>query len=111
MATARIPVDRVFHALGNLSRLSIIERLSRGPADVSALADGLGITLAGVVQHLKILEESGLTRTEKKGRVRTCRIEPKGMALAEEWIASRRAVWERRYQRLGEMLEEDSPSE
>jgi DNA-binding MarR family transcriptional regulator len=64
------------------------------------------MTPAGVVQHLQILEESQLIRTEKTGRVRTCQIEPKGFALVEKWINDRRIPWERRFDRLGSLLEE-----
>src|SRR5678816_562643 len=79
-------LDRIFHALGDPTRRAIVERLSRGPASVSYLAMPLGITLAAVVQHLQILEASGLVTTEKLGRVRTCSIEPAGLSLAEKWI-------------------------
>jgi DNA-binding transcriptional ArsR family regulator len=97
-------VDRVFHALGDPTRRAIVERLSHGPISVSDLAAPLAITLAAVVQHLQVLEESGLVRTHKQGRVRTCRMEPAGLAVVERWIASRRALWERRLDRLGELL-------
>jgi DNA-binding transcriptional ArsR family regulator len=96
--------DRVFHALGDPTRRAILEKLSQGPVSVSALAEPLDMTLAAVVQHLQILEESQLVRTEKAGRVRTCQIEPKGFALVEKWIADRRILWERRFDRLGSLL-------
>ncbi|HYL99288.1 MAG TPA: metalloregulator ArsR/SmtB family transcription factor [Blastocatellia bacterium] len=99
-------VDRVFNALGDPTRRAIVERLSQGPVSVSRLAAPLAITLAAVVQHLQILEESGLVHTEKVGRVRTCRIEPAGLSLAEQWIADRRSLWERRLDRLGALLSE-----
>src|SRR5215208_4675183 len=74
-------------------------------------AKPLGITLAAVVQHLKVLERSGVVRTQKVGRVRTCRIEPTGLNVAAEWIADRQSLWERRLDRLGDMLaEEDQPT-
>ena len=100
-------VDRVFHALADSTRRALVERLSRGPASVSDLAKPLDMTLAGVVQHLQVLEQSGVIRTEKTGRVRTCRIEPAGLSVAERWIAERRSLWERRLDRLGEVLAED----
>jgi len=103
-------VDRVFHALGDPTRRLIVERLSRGPASVSALAEPLDITLAAVVQHLQVLEESGIVRTEKVGRVRSCHIASHGLRLAERWIAERRSVWERRFDRLGELLESPAPA-
>jgi DNA-binding transcriptional ArsR family regulator len=102
-------VDRVFHALGDPTRRLIVERLSRGPASVSALAEPLDITLAAVVQHLQVLEQSGVVRTEKVGRVRSCHIRSEGLKVAERWIAERRTVWERRFDRLGELLEEPEP--
>lgn len=100
-------IDRVFHALGDPSRRAILEKLSRGPTSVSRLAEPLSITLAAVVQHLQVLEESGLVQTEKVGRVRTCRIEPAGLAVAQEWILDRRSMWERGLDRLGDLLAEE----
>jgi DNA-binding transcriptional ArsR family regulator len=100
-------VDRVFHALGDPTRRAILERLSAGPVSVSRLAEPFDVTLAAVVQHLQVLEESGLIRTEKLGRVRTCQIEPAGFSVAEQWIGERRSMWERRLDRLGELLESD----
>ena len=102
----RTNIDRVFHALGDPTRRAIVERLSQGPISVSRLAQPLDITLAAVVQHLQVLEESGLVRTTKIGRVRTCRIEPAGLSLMEQWINDRRSTWERRFDRLGDLLAE-----
>ena len=99
-------IDSVFHALGDPNRRAIVERLSRGPMSVSRLAEPLDITLAAVVQHLQVLEESGLVQSEKVGRVRTCRIEPAGLSAAEQWIGERRSMWERRLYRLGDLLAE-----
>ena len=99
-------IDRVFHALGDPSRRAIMEKLSQGPISVSRLAEPLDITLAAVVQHLQVLEESGLVQTEKVGRVRTCRIEPEGLAVAAQWIGDRRSLWERRLDRMGDLLAE-----
>lgn len=107
-----LPVERVFHALADSNRLWMLETLSRGPASVSSLAKPLGITLAAVVQHVQILESSGVVRTQKIGRVRTCSLEPAGFAVAADWIAERRALWERRLDRLGDILtEEDTIAE
>ena len=106
MAHRKIQVDRVFHALGDPTRRALVERLSDGPLTVSRLAKPLAITLAAVVQHLQVLEKSGLVRTEKLGRVRTCRIETAGLSVAEQWIEDRRATWEKRLDRLGDLLEE-----
>jgi DNA-binding transcriptional ArsR family regulator len=99
-------VNRVFHALGDPTRRAIVETLSYGPTSVSSLARPLDITLAAVVQHVQVLEESGLVRTHKVGRVRTCRMEPAGLSVVERWIANRRALWERRLDRLGDLLAE-----
>jgi DNA-binding transcriptional ArsR family regulator len=99
-------VSRVFHALGDPTRRAIVEKLSYGPASVSSLAGPLAITVAAVVQHLQVLEDSGLVRTRKVGRVRTCHMEPAGLSVAERWIASRRSLWERRLDRLGDLLAE-----
>jgi DNA-binding transcriptional ArsR family regulator len=104
-------IDRVFHALGDPTRRAIVEKLSEGPISVSRLAEPLAITLAAVVQHLQVLEESGLVQTEKIGRVRTCHIEPAGLSAAEKWIADRRSIWERRLDRLGELLAEPDESD
>src|SRR5215207_10774504 len=94
--------DRVFHALSDPSRRSIVERLSRGTASVSELARPLPMSLPAVVQHLHVLEASGLVRSEKFGRVRTCRVEPAALRPVEQWISARRLSWERRLERLGE---------
>src|SRR5512132_3851388 len=94
-------IDRIFQALGDPMRRTIVEKLSHGPISVSRLAEPLDITLAAVVQHLQVLEESGLVHTEKTGRVRTCRIEPAGLSAAEQWIRDLRSMWERRLDRLG----------
>ncbi len=104
-------IDRVFHALGDPSRRAIVEKLSEGPLSVSRLAEPLDITLAAVVQHLQVLEESGLVQTEKVGRVRTCRIETAGLSAAEKWIGDRRSMWERRFDRLGDLLAEPDESD
>jgi DNA-binding transcriptional ArsR family regulator len=104
-------IDRIFHALGDPMRRAIMEKLSAGPISVSRLAEPLDITLAAVVQHLQILEDSGLVQTEKVGRVRTCRIEPTGLSAAEQWIADRRSTWERRLDRLGDLLAETGESD
>jgi DNA-binding transcriptional ArsR family regulator len=98
------PLDRVFQALADPARRGMVERLSRGPASVSELAQPLDMSLSAVVQHLRVLEESGLVRSRKLGRVRTCRIEPAALRTAEQWIARRRSVWARRLDRLGAYL-------
>jgi DNA-binding transcriptional ArsR family regulator len=102
-----INIDRLFHALGDPTRRAMLDRLSQGPVSVSALAAPLGITLTAVAQHLQILEECGLARTEKLGRVRTCRIESAGFNALEQWIRNHRTLWERRLDRLGAFLAEE----
>lgn len=99
-------IDRVFHALGDPTRRAILEKLSEGPISVSRLAEPLGITLAAVVQHLQILEESALVQTEKVGRIRTCHIESAGLSVAQQWIGDRRSAWDRRLDRLADLLAE-----
>lgn len=101
----QIAVTRVFHALGDPTRRAIVERLSRGSLSVSDLARPLEVTLAAVVQHLTVLEDSGIVRTEKIGRVRSCHLEPDGLRVAERWISERRGLWERHFDRLGELLD------
>jgi DNA-binding transcriptional ArsR family regulator len=107
MPRVKVSIDRVFHALGDPTRRAIVERLSEGPVAASHLAPPLKITVAAVVQHLQILEKSGLVRTTKMGRVRTCRIETAGLSAAERWIEERRSMWEKRFDRLGDLLAEE----
>jgi DNA-binding transcriptional ArsR family regulator len=101
-------LDDAFRALADPTRRAMVERLSRGPVAVSALAEPFAMSLAAVVQHVQILEESGVIRTEKTGRVRTCRLEPRGLEGAERWIAKHRAQWERRLDRLGAFLDQET---
>ena len=98
-------LDELFHALADPSRRVIVERLSRGPASVSELAEPLPMSLPAVVQHLQVLESSGVIRSEKIGRVRTCHLQVKRLDGAVDWIGARRAEWERRLDRLGDYLD------
>lgn len=100
-------IDRLFHALGDPTRRAMLDLLSRGPISVTGLAEPLGITLTAVGQHLQILEDSELVRTEKVGRVRTCRIEPAGFTHLEKWIKEHRTHWELSLDRLGKFLAEE----
>ena len=103
--------DRVFDALGDPTRRALLARLSQGPMSVSELGRPFDISLAAVVQHLQVLERSRLVRTEKVGRVRRCWVEPTGLDVAAAWLAERRALWERRLDRLGDILAaEDHPT-
>ena len=99
-------LDHLFHALADPSRRAVVERLSRGPASVSELAQPLAMSLPSVVQHLQVLEASGLITTQKVGRVRTCTIAPEALGSAERWIGERRAVWESRFDRLEHYLKD-----
>jgi DNA-binding transcriptional ArsR family regulator len=102
------PIDVVFHALADANRRAMVDRLLDGPVSVSELARPLSISLPAVMQHLQVLEASGVVRSHKVGRVRTCEIEPLALSTAERWISQRRAVWEARLDRLGRFLEEDT---
>ncbi|MEV4184708.1 metalloregulator ArsR/SmtB family transcription factor [Streptosporangium canum] len=100
-------LDRVFQALADGTRRMMVERLIRGPVSVSELARPLEMSLPAVMQHLQVLEACGLVRSEKIGRVRTCRIEPDVLRTAEDWLAEQRTSWERRLDRLGDYLLDD----
>lgn len=98
--------DRLFHALGDPTRRAIIDRLAEGPASVSRLAEPLGITVTAVAQHLQLLEQCGIVRTEKVGRVRTATLVPDGLRPIERWARNRRSMLEKRLDRLAEILGE-----
>jgi DNA-binding transcriptional ArsR family regulator len=98
-------IDQVFHALGDPTRRAILEKLSEAPTSVTHLADPLNITPTAVIQHLQILEQSGLVHTEKLGRVRTCRLETAGIDLAQKWLSARRTIWDRRLDKLATFLD------
>ena len=99
-------LDRAFQALADPARRGMLSRLARGPATVSELAQPLDMSLPGVMQHLKALEDSGLIRSEKKGRVRTGRLQPGVLAAAEQWLVDRRSEWEVRHDRFEEYVME-----
>jgi DNA-binding transcriptional ArsR family regulator len=98
------PLDLMFQALADPARRGMVDRLCRGPASVSELAQPFEMSLSAVAQHLKVLEAAGIVRSQKVGRVRTCHIEPVALRAAETWIAERRTLWEKRLDRLGEYL-------
>jgi DNA-binding transcriptional ArsR family regulator len=102
-------LDRAFHALADESRRAMVVRLSRGAASVSELAAPLDMALPSVMQHLDVLQRSGLVRSEKVGRVRTCRLEPGPMRALEQWIARHRAIWETHFDRLADVLDDAFP--
>ena len=97
-------LDRVFQALADPTRRSIVDRLSKGDASVSELAQPLTMSLAAVVQHVQLLEASGLVRTRKTGRVRHCHLDREVLSQAETWLSQRRTLWEDNLDRLGEVL-------
>ena len=105
MVNKQASLDSTFQALADATRRSILAQLTRGPTSVSDLARPLAMSLPAVMQHLAVLESSGLVRSKKVGRVRTCRIEPKALSQAEHWINSRRIEWEQHFDRLGKYLE------
>jgi DNA-binding transcriptional ArsR family regulator len=104
-------LDRAFHALSDPSRRQMIDRLAQGPASVSELARPLQMTLAAVVQHVQVLESSGLIESRKTGRVRTCSINQDALRSTEQWLTDRRTVWQRRLDRLGAVLDEQGPQD
>jgi DNA-binding transcriptional ArsR family regulator len=103
----RPSLDLLFGALADPTRRAMVERLATGPASVTELAAPFAMTLSAVGQHLRLLEASGLTRSSKSGRVRTVEIVPQALSAAERWFAGHRRRWERRLDRLGEVLAED----
>jgi len=115
MESRTIDIDRAFQALGDPTRRALLERLGPGPISipmsVSKLAEPFQMTLAAIVQHLRVLEEAGLVKTEKVGRVRSCRIEAAGLRAAEEWLRARRPEWDRQLDRLEEFLADPEQDE
>ena len=107
----RQSIDQVFQALADPTRRAIVERLVAGPASVSALAEPFEVSLSAIGQHVQVLESSGLVRTRKAGRVRTVELVTAALATAERWFTSHRARWERRFDRLGALLDEPDEEE
>ena len=99
-------LDRLFQALGDPTRRAIVDRLAEGPTSVSRLAEPLGVTVTAIAQHLQVLEQCGVVRTEKVGRVRTASLVPDGLAPVERWARERRSTLEKRLDRLAEILGE-----
>ena len=104
-------LDKTFAALADPTRRALVERLVQGPATVSELARPLPMSLPAAMLHLKVLEESGLVTSQKVGRVRTCRIDPRMLSQAEQWVSERRQMWERNLDRLGAYLDETKPED
>jgi DNA-binding transcriptional ArsR family regulator len=105
MGRGSVALDRMFRALADPSRRDIVTRLARRPASISELAQGYAMSLSAVFQHLKVLEDSGLVRSEKVGRVRTCRLDPRALDAVDRWVAEHRARLQRRLDRLEAHLE------
>jgi DNA-binding transcriptional ArsR family regulator len=98
-------IDASFAALADPTRRAVVERLGDGPASVSELASGFTMAMPSFLQHVRLLENAGLVRTEKQGRVRTCTLEPLALAAVEQWIVDRRRATEVRYDRLAKFLD------
>ncbi len=97
-------LDSIFHALADPTRRAIVQRLGRGPATVTELAQPFAMALPSLMKHVGVLEETGLIRSTKTGRVRTCVLERKKLATVELWLGEQRAVWQARYGNLDELL-------
>ncbi|MGP1396773.1 MAG: ArsR/SmtB family transcription factor [Inquilinaceae bacterium] len=108
MTNNQAPLDDVFHALADPTRRAVVQRLSQGPASVSELAEPFEMKLPTFLQHLRVLERSGLVRSEKIGRVRTCEMDPRQLSAAESWITDQRTLWEGRLDRLEAFLRDTS---
>jgi DNA-binding transcriptional ArsR family regulator len=104
MPNQEVSLDRVFRALADPTRRAVLERLGEGPASVSELAEPFGMALPSFAQHLKVLEDCGLVRSSKAGRVRTCEIAPRPLARAEHWMAGQLALWQRRLDQFDEYV-------
>ena len=108
MLKYRADLDGMFAALADPTRRSIVDRLSQGPASVSELARPLPISLPAVVQHVQVLQATGLVNTRKVGRTRLCELEPTGVGQVEGWLHERRIFWQRRLDRLGRFLDDEA---
>lgn len=105
MANTSLALDSIFHALADPTRRAVIQRLGRGPATVGELAEPFAMALPSFMKHVGILERTGLVRSRKRGRIRTCTLEKKNFAAAERWFADQRSMWASRYQNLDSLLE------
>jgi DNA-binding transcriptional ArsR family regulator len=111
MPNQAVALDRVFQALADPTRRAVLERLPRGPAATSELAEPFDMALPSFTQHLGVLEESGLVRSKKKGRVRTYQLAPRRLEHAEHWLQKQRCMWQRRLDQLDAFLAEDKENE
>ena len=99
-------LDRMFHAFADASRRGMVDRLSRGPASVTELAQPLGMALPSVMKHLAVLEAGGVVRSQKLGRVRTYHLAPDALETLETWVAERKLNLNRQFDRLEQYLAE-----
>lgn len=106
MANNSIALNSVFHALSDVTRRAVIQRLGKGPATVSELAAPFAMGLPSFMKHVGVLEGAGLIRTSKVGRIRTCALERKKLAAAETWFGQQRAIWKDRYENLDSLLDQ-----
>jgi DNA-binding transcriptional ArsR family regulator len=106
MANNQVALDSVFHALSDVTRRAVIQRLGKGPSTVSELAAPFAMGLPSFMKHVGVLEEAGLIRTSKSGRIRTCVLERRNLASAERWLGQQRAIWKGRYENLDSLLEQ-----
>jgi DNA-binding transcriptional ArsR family regulator len=105
MANYSVELDSVFHALADPTRRAVIERLGNGPATVSELAEPFGMALPSFMKHVSVLERTGLIRSSKLGRIRTCVLQRQNLAAAERWFDEQRALWAGRYENLDKLLD------
>ncbi len=105
MENYQSPLDAAFHALADPTRRAVINRLTTGPAPVKELAEPFAMGLPAFMKHLRILEQDGLIRSEKVGRVRTCRVNTERLAVAETWLSQQRAQWQAQADRLADYVE------
>lgn len=101
------PIDVLLHAVGDPTRRRMVELLGTRPHAVTTIADKCGITLTAVGQHLYVLEGAGLVTSSKLGRVRSCQLDPSGLAILQQWLAARQSIWEKRLEGLSEVLARD----
>jgi DNA-binding transcriptional ArsR family regulator len=109
MVNQKASLDTVFHALADPTRRAVIGRLLGGAAPVKRLAEPFAMGLPAFMKHLSVLETSGLIRSEKLGRVRTCHLNADRLAAAEDWLSEQRAVWQGRADRLAAFVESQNP--
>ena len=111
MVNQQAALDSLFHALADPTRRAVVSRLLKGAAPVKRLSEPFEMGLPAFLKHLSVLELSGLIRTEKHGRIRTCRIDAERLAAAEGWLSQQRAIWQGRADRLADFVESQTAPE